>query len=171
MKKEMRSLTETIFAGLFCLAALCHGPAASAQKAEAEDMSHIKQSAAENKVPDRPAANILVHWKEGKAQAFGTLAELQKVDRPEDVVAIGIQYAGLREIPSVLKRFPNISLLDLSHNNLSCETIAGLGVPRSLKTVYLNDNPLDIACQDKLKSRHPKLQFIFTISQLTQKPE
>lgn len=146
-------------------------PVALGQKSESEDMSHIKQSASESQFSEFPSANIMVQWKDGKVLVLRELSELQKVDRPEEVLMVGIQYAGLKEIPSVLRRFNNIILLDLSHNALKCEAFSGLSAPRSLRTLYVNDNLLDAACMDKLKARHPKLQFVFSISQLTQKPE
>lgn len=161
----------SITSWLVCLVVSCYVSDGSAQWSDVQDMSHLKKNTQEMNISQQPGANILVHWKDGKVQAFGNISDLRNADRAEDVVAVGIQYAGLREVPFVLRRFPNITLLDLSHNNLSCEAIAEWGVPRSLKRVYLNDNPLNEACQQKLKSRHPRLQFIFAIDQLTQKPE
>lgn len=146
-------------------------PGAMAQQNSVQDMSHLKDAQSGGKSPELPAVNILVGWKEGSVQALNSVADLQKVERPEAVVMLGIQNAELRQVPAVLKRFPNITMLDLSHNLLDCETISGLRPPRSLKKIYLNNNKIDEACQDKLKSRHPAIQFTFTIPQLTQKPE
>jgi hypothetical protein len=171
MIKKSSSPLKSLLLTLSWLFALCFIPAALGQKSEGEDMSHLKQSAKDNAFSEMPSANIMVQWKDGKVQVLRDLSELQKVDRPEEVVMVGIQNAGLKEIPPVLSRFKNITLLDLSHNALKCEAFSGLTAPRSLRTLYANDNSLDVACQDRLKVRYPKIQFFFTIPQLTQKPE
>lgn len=128
------------------------------------DMSEIKTSEASAKT--RSKANILIQWRDQRIVVLEHVQELETLENPQNVTLLTLQNCGLSQLPPILKRFTGLEILDLSHNHLICSSLEGFKAPKSLKTLYLNNNPALQDCITELSAAPASYQTIYQIKQV-----
>jgi len=135
-------------------------------KAQISDASSWKSESPSSFAANK---NFLLHYADGRIIPFLDALELEGQRDIEKVFMITLQNEATMDIIQRVAKFKVLKILDLSHNNLSCDNLRNLELASSVKKVYLNNCNLDDACQLLLKSKFPTIDFVFEIKQTQKK--
>lgn len=96
-----------------------------------------------------PQPNVVVIYHDQGTLVFESLEDLTRIKHPENVKILTIQNLNIRFFPEILNRFKNLEILDLSNNQMSCESLKSFPDLREIHKVFLNSNEITEECFNK----------------------